>query len=110
MKKQKAPTVGAFLRLMPISHILNVSRCKYKRHYFVEVLDELDVRYFVTDADQEEASLTGCQLGLFFRITNKVVTFNILAPLRVCQWAEKQLLLKYNRQKVLRFSQFIVTL
>ena len=51
MKKQKAPTVGAFLRLMPISHILNVSRCKYKRHYFVEVLDELDVRYFVSDAD-----------------------------------------------------------
>ena len=58
MKKQKAHTVGAFLRLMPISHILNVSRCKYKRHYFVEVLDELDVRYFVSDADQKAASET----------------------------------------------------
>ena len=55
--------VGAFLRLMPISHILNVSRCKYERHYFVEVLDELDVRYFVSDADQRKGHVSH---GMFF--------------------------------------------
>ena len=45
---------GLFPLLMAISVLLCVRRCKHKVHDFVEVLDELYVRYFVSDADQKE--------------------------------------------------------
>ena len=41
----------AFPLLMAISVLLCVRRCKHKVHNFVKVLDELYVRYFVSDAD-----------------------------------------------------------
>ena len=31
-------------------------RCQYKVHYFVEILDEFNVRYFVSDADTSRGS------------------------------------------------------
>ena len=48
--------VGACLRLILFSYILCVYCCKHKVHNFVEVLDELYVRYFVSDADNAEAA------------------------------------------------------
>ena len=56
-RRHKAPTsigIGAYLRLMTIPFLLYVARCKHIVHDFVEVLDEFNVRYFVSDADKQK--------------------------------------------------------
>ena len=68
---------------MAILVLLCVYCCKHKVHNFVEVLDELYVRYFVSDADRNGDS----------RLNKSAIFFSDCEALRFLLRSYRQLLL-----------------